>query len=488
MDHFQKNVVHLLGGKAKAMVVASGRAQAVKYKLAFDRYLNRHPHCGLNVLVAFSGKVPGSDVGKEDELEPLGIDFEREYTEANLNPLVREELRYAFERTENRIMLVANKFQTGFNQPKLVAMYLDKKISGVEDVQTLSRLNRNYPGKKKTFVIDFVNEQEEIRKAFLKYDEGAELLDVQDVNVVYDMMALLDDTNIYNSHDIEHFKDVRGKMILQPKKGDTQHRKLYAATQRPTDVFNTTLKELNELVHLWEQKQDQADLEADQQLAESKASEYRKEREGLMRFKSDLSRFGRVYDYVAQLVYFNDPSLENFAAFAYLLSRRLKGLTLEQVDVSSLVVEECKIFRYPETPEGFDAEGLAGMTVNEADFNDRSREFLTEIIRRLNELFGDVGDPKGRENFTRSSVSRVAENQVVVEQVFKNDKTVALQGDIGSAVRHAVTQSLLIEGEIAQTLLKDRQIMSAFTGIIYDLLKNENEWDSLELARERATV
>jgi type I restriction enzyme R subunit len=474
--HFQKNVAHLLGGKAKAMVVASGRAQAVKYKLAFDRYAKQHPNAGLNVLVAFSGKVPGKELGKEDQQDPLGIDWDKEYTEANLNPLVREELRYAFERTENRIMLVANKFQTGFNQPKLVAMYLDKKVSGVEAVQTLSRLNRTYAGKSNTFVIDFVNEPDEIKAAFLKYDEGAELLDVQDVNVVYDMIDQLDDANIYNSHDVAQFKDLRGKMILHPKKGDALHKKLYAATQRPADVFNTQLKELNELVRLWEQKQDQAELAADQDFAESKASEYRKERESLMRFKGDLSKFGRVYNYVAQLIYFNDPALENFAAFAYLLSRRLKGLTLEQVDVSALLVEECKINSYPDHETNAQQQGLKPLTVNEADANDRSREFLSEIIRRLNEIFGEVGDQTGHENFTRSSLRRICENPVVLEQVAQNEKTVALQGDIGPAVRQAVTQSLLTEGEIAQTLLQDKQVMTAFTGIIYDLLKTENAW------------
>ena len=175
-------------------------------------------------------------------------------------------------------------------------------------------------------------------------------------------------------------------------------------------------------------------------------------------------------------MYFNDPELENFAAFAYLLSRRLKGLTLDQVDVSALMVEECKITVYPETEEALTPEKLKGLMVNESDATDRSREFLSEIIRRLNELFGEVGDQTGRENFAKGTLNRVRKNTVVVEQIMKNDRTVALQGDLGNAVRQAVTQSLLAEGELAQMALRDKQVLAGFTGIIYDLMKQNEVW------------
>ena len=147
------------------MVVTSGRPQAVKYKLAFDKYIKKHNLEHIKALVAFSGKVEGKALGDDDEKESLGIDIEKEYTEYNLNPDASGDLRNEFERSEYRVMIVANKFQTGFNQPKLVAMYLDKKVSGVEAVQTLSRLNRTYPGKDETYVIDFVNDPKTILDA-----------------------------------------------------------------------------------------------------------------------------------------------------------------------------------------------------------------------------------------------------------------------------------------------------------------------------------
>jgi type I restriction enzyme R subunit len=165
LQHFNKNVAHLLNGEAKAMVVTGGRAAAVKYKLAFDKAIKENHLQGIRALVAFSCKVKGKELGDDDG---FNIDPEADYSETNLNPEIGSlDLRKAFEQKEYRVMLVANKFQTGFNQPKLVAMYLDKKISGVEAVQTLSRLNRTYPGKDKTFVIDFVNDPAVILSAFM---------------------------------------------------------------------------------------------------------------------------------------------------------------------------------------------------------------------------------------------------------------------------------------------------------------------------------
>ncbi len=248
IEHFMQNIAGLLNGEAKAMVVTSGRPQAVKYKMAFDQYIQKNNLQGIKALVAFSGKVQGSALGDDDEREPLGIDLEKEYTEYNLNPDASGDLRNEFERFEYQVMIVANKFQTGFNQPKLVAMYLDKKISGVEAVQTLSRLNRIYPGKDETYVIDFVNEPQTILDAFKMYDDGAELEAVQDINVVYEMKALTDNAGIYIHSDLEAFKKTRGKMVLGNATPDNLHKKLYSATQRPTDVFNSKLNILTDAI------------------------------------------------------------------------------------------------------------------------------------------------------------------------------------------------------------------------------------------------
>lgn len=481
IEHFKASISHLLEGEAKAMVVTSGRPQAVKYKLAFDKYIKTHGIEGIQALVAFSGKVPGKDLGDEDSQAPFGIDFDKEYTEYNLNPDTHgADLRHEFEKIEYRVMLVANKYQTGFNQPKLVAMYVDKKISDIEAVQTLSRLNRTYPGKDTTYVIDFANDPQTILNAFKKYDKGAQLNEVQDVNVIYDIKEILDEQNIYNHQDLELFKQARGKSILSqtPDKKSYAHKKLFVATQRPTDIFNVKLKGLVDAANHWDKQYNKAHLADDEKAAnyaESQRSDFTKQREALMRFKSDLARFVKHYSYMAQLIEFGDPELENFAAFAHLLSRRLKGVTPENIDLSALVLEKFKIKdNKAPLPEAVN-QVLEPIRPNYNDPTDREQAFLAEIIRRLNELFGDIGDEQGRQNFANGTITRVSQNPIVVDQVDKHEKSIALKGDLPHAVKQAVVQALLKEGDIARTLLKDPQVMASYVELIFDMMKqNKN--------------
>lgn len=474
IEHFQQNIAGLLNGEAKAMVVTSGRPQAVKYKLAFDKYIREHKLPYLKALVAFSGKVEGRLLGEDDEREPLGIDIEKEYSEYNLNPGISGELRNEFERTEYRVMIVANKFQTGFNQPKLMAMYLDKKVSGVEAVQTLSRLNRTYPGKDTTYVIDFVNEPQTILDAFLMYDDGAELETVQDINVVYDMKNLLDDASIYVFEDLEAFKKARGKAVLGKETDKSLHKKLYSATQRPTDVFNHKLKELTDAVEKWDAAIDKAIAAGDkkgQNHAESQRSQFATEREALMRFKTDLGRFVRIYNYIAQLVELDDAELENFAAFTKLFSKRLKGISPEQIDLTGLVLTRYSIHLADTSKEEGEKYTLTPVTANEAEPNDREKEFISKIIARMNDLFGDISDELGQRHFTAQIVDIARQNGRVVEQIEKNTKEQALQGDLPQVVRSATVDAMKSHNELARVLLKDPQHMAAFFSLVYDIMK-----------------
>jgi len=233
-QHFISTVAHLLNGQAKAMIVTGSRASAVSYKLAIDKYVADNQIDNMRAVVAFSGTVFGKDVAKELAGE--------EFTEASMNPdLGGQELRNAFDTSEFQVLIVANKFQTGFDQPKLVAMYLDKRISGVEAVQTLSRLNRIYSGKDRTFVIDFANEADEILAAFKLFYRQAEIEDIQDPNIVYDIKAVLDEMLMYTKEEIEQF----GIEIAKPEPSQPR---LLAITQPATDRFNTQLRELNERI------------------------------------------------------------------------------------------------------------------------------------------------------------------------------------------------------------------------------------------------
>lgn len=480
LEHFTKNVAHLLNGEAKAMVVTSSRAAAVKYKLAFDAAIKNNPALNIRALVAFSGKVKGKDLG---DATGFIIDPDADYSETNLNPDIGSlELRKAFEQKEYRVMLVANKFQTGFNQPKLVAMYVDKKISGVEAVQTLSRLNRTYSGKDKTFVIDFVNEPNTILDAFKQYDDGAKLEEVQDLDVVYQLKQQLDAESIYNLHDLDVYKQARAKSILKGQADHAAHKELYSATQRPTDVFNTKLKSLIESINKWEnafQKAHQSGDKLAEQQAEHQRSEYTRQREALMLFKNRLGRFVRVYNYIAQLIYFGDAELENFASFTKLLAKRLQGVAPEQIDLSALVMTG-----YDIKPESLPNEVKEDLTLlpiepDDGTGNDREKEFLKEIIERINQLFGDVAPSSNQKFFTAQIVESTKGNDIVVEQINQNTKSQALAGDLESVVTQSVIQAMASHDAIARTLLKDQQSMKNFVGIIYDLVKSGNGNDIL---------
>ena len=203
VEHFKNNVMGLLGGQAKAMVVTSSRKEAVRYKLAFDKYIQAQGYQNIHALVAFSGEVEFSD----HDPNAAGLLGEK-FTESNMNPNLKgRDLRKAFDSGDYQVMIVANKFQTGFDQPKLCAMYVDKKLGGVECVQTLSRMNRNYPGKAEmgTYVLDFFNDPEDILKAFQPYYQTAALADVSNPDLIFDLFEKLRATGIFTWQEVEQF-------------------------------------------------------------------------------------------------------------------------------------------------------------------------------------------------------------------------------------------------------------------------------------------
>ena len=220
-EHFRTSVAHLLGGQAKAMIVTPSRAAAVKYHLALQRDCQKNGYNNVHAMVAFSGDVPNADT------EEAGFPEQHAFNEGNLNPgLNGRDLRKAFDTRDYPVMIVANKFQTGFDQPKLVAMYLDKKVSGVEAVQTLSRLNRTCAGKDKTYVIDFANDAKEILAAFKTFYRDAQVSDVQDPNIVYDLKHKLDATLLYETTEVRAFAEA----VVDP---GVTHQKLFGLTQAP---------------------------------------------------------------------------------------------------------------------------------------------------------------------------------------------------------------------------------------------------------------
>lgn len=242
VEHFRNNVMHELEGKAKAMVITPSREAAVKYYQAFKSYIARMNYTDVQPIVAFSGKV-----SIEDE----------EYTEVSINGFSEEKLPNEFDKNNYQVLLVANKYQAGFDQPKLCAMYVLKKLKGVNAVQTLSRLNRTYhPYDKKTFILDFKNSYEDIENAFSVYYDRTLLSETVNPHGIYDIEAEIDGYYIIDLLDV----DIVNELIYKPKLTANEKNKLRFIFQRskknlekePIEEQNEFIKKMKNFVRFYE--------------------------------------------------------------------------------------------------------------------------------------------------------------------------------------------------------------------------------------------
>jgi type I restriction enzyme R subunit len=240
VEHFYQATRHKIGGHAKAMVVTGSRLEAVRYKISFDEYARRKKYA-IKSLVAFSGIV-------NDEKVP-----DKTYTEEGMNKGVKEkELPEVFATPEYHVLLVAEKYQTGFDQPLLHTMYVDKRLAGIQAVQTLSRLNRIHPLKEDTFILDFVNDREEIKAAFKTYYEGAEIGEEVDPTHLYRIQAELDISGIYLKNEVEIFCDIYFKP--KQKQSYADHQVINTIIDQPVSRFSVLMQENEEEAELWRGK------------------------------------------------------------------------------------------------------------------------------------------------------------------------------------------------------------------------------------------
>ncbi len=240
VEHFQAVTRHRIGGRAKAMVVTGSRLEAVRYKQSFDDYIKKHGY-PIKSLVAFSGVVP------DDRLPGV------EYTEVQMNGGIREkELPERFAAQDYQVLLVAEKYQTGFDQPLLHTMYVDKRLAGIQAVQTLSRLNRTHPLKEDTFVLDFANDREEIREAFKAYYEGAQMGEEVDPARMYAIMGELDASGVYLEGEVDRFSTV----YFRPKQRQSaqDHQAMNAALDPAVSRFSMLQREHEDQAELWRGK------------------------------------------------------------------------------------------------------------------------------------------------------------------------------------------------------------------------------------------
>jgi type I restriction enzyme R subunit len=350
LEHFRRSVMHRLGGRAKAMVVTSSRLHAVRYKLAFESYIAENGYTDVRPLVAFSGKVRDPDTGLE-------------YTEPGMNtdvvtgkPISEGHLPARFESPDYQVLLVANKYQTGFDQPLLHTMYVDKRLDGVQAVQTLSRLNRMIPGKDAPFVLDFVNDAENIFRAFKPYYDKTELAEASDPAKLETLKHELDQAQVYHWSEVEAFKQVFYKPT--ERQGPADHAHMQRHLQPAVDRFKAIAEE--------------------------------EEREA---FREKLAGYVKVYAFLSQIVPYADPDLEMLYRYGRLL---LPHLPLER-DATVVKVGDEVALQYYRLERVF--SGAIALKEGETQYIKSPTDVgtgkakdekapLSEIIEVLNERFG----------------------------------------------------------------------------------------------------
>lgn len=450
VEHFRENVAELLDGHAKAMVVTSSRAAALKYKMAIDAYVEKHNY-PLGTLVALSGSLTAEQI---DDFVP-GV--QEPYTETNMNPDLRGRgIPQAFAGDQFQVLIVANKYQTGFDQPLLFAMYVDKRLDGIEAVQTLSRLNRTLPsrGKDNMYILDFVNDTDTILDALLPYYRTAEIIETTDPDLVHDLARKLEIAGIYTKDDVDAFAQA---FIIEKK-----HGKHTAPMKQAADRFND---------HYVAALADNTKAEIDE----------------LDLFRKDVGSFVRLYDFLSQVVDYQDTDLENLALFLRLLRPRLTGRkTPEELDFNNIELTLIKQTRQSEgaISLGGDGEKLNPMGVGGGRSRDPHLVAWEETLNNINSLFEDEEfDPGSVESWGQGVVTILVQNEEIKDQVNANTKE---QFRESQTIETAVTNAVLDHQDSQQNIMekffesahRKGQIIKEISDLVYWELRHQAEKDT----------
>ncbi len=432
-------------------------------------------------VLFFLLKIFNKKIGKSCELEcdPDSLPFlNHKFTEMNMNPgLKGRDMRKAFDSDDYQVMLVANKFQTGFDQPKLCAMYVDKPLGGVECVQTLSRLNRTYQGKTDscTFILDFYNQPDDILQAFQPYYQTAALLDVSDPALVFELFEKLRASGVFLWNEVEQFctafyaqnkSSAALSNICKPAVDRWEKRYLSVL-----DAFLQSKKmfELTKATH-------QPVLIAN---AENAFKECKLEKDRLEIFKKDLGSFVRFYEFISQIVDYDNKDLEKLSLFARHLRPLLKDQNVQEddIDLNDVVMSHYRLSKIREQHIKLQADGenqglQPGNDVGSAKPKDKKEDFLSQVLARLNELFVTENlTDKDLINNLQAHCDKISENLTVMTQLANNTSEQVMLGDFPKAVDEAIMDCNVAQQEMMMQYLSNPAIAKGYARVILDMLK-----------------
>ncbi|MDX9844544.1 MAG: type I restriction endonuclease [Aquabacterium sp.] len=411
VEHYRKHVMHLLNGQAKAMVVTDSRKAAVRYKKEFDKYMTTMGYHDFKALVAYSGKITDQEYGIEDA------------DEGDVNggtPKIKDDLiKEAFRTEEYRVLLVANKFQVGFDEPLLCAMYVDKRLDDVMAVQTLSRLNRILSGKTKTFVLDFRNKAEDILAAFEPYYRTAALSATTDPNLPHQLREKLDNASVYLWSEVEAFA------------------KLYFSA-RNDQAFQAHLKQ-----------------------AFDRYQELGREEQEL--FRRDAATYVTSYDFLSQLIDYGDQELEKLHAFLQMLLPRLRGQDADPALIDGSVrLAGYKLVNKRE--HGLDLEkgevkAIDPLSAGGGQAWDDPNEKLSEIIKKIHCLFtGKYSDAEVAGWFTAVAGNVAADERIQMQAKANPTAGQFANGDYKLVLGEAIAKALASHHAMSEQTLQNPKV------------------------------
>jgi type I restriction enzyme R subunit len=455
VEHFRHFVAPLLAGKAKAMVVVGSRVEAVRWQLAIDKYIKERGY-KIGTLVAFSGKVNDKASGPDGFTE----------NSQALNPNLKgRDIREAFKGDEYQILLVANKFQTGFDQPLLCGMYVDRRLAGIQAVQTLSRLNRAYPEKDTTYVVDFVNDPAEVLEAFKAYYATAELATTTDPNLVFNLRAKLDAGGYYDDFEVDRV--VLVELDLKAKQSD-----LVAALDPVVDRLMKRYKAAQQALNVAREKEDDGGVQTAQD-----------ELDALILFRSDMGAYVRLYTFLSQIFDYGNTALEKRAIFYKRLIPLLEfGREREGIDLSKVVLTHHTLKDLGKRPMQL-GDGAAPKLepITEAgsgSIQEKEKAYLAEIIEKVNDLFeGDLSDQDKLVYVNNVIKGKLLESEKLRQQAANNTKEqFAHSPDLKSELLNAIMGALDAHNAMSTQALNSEQVQQGLKNV---LLSNAGLYESL---------